>query len=69
LLLLKQNALITLTLWQRRCRDNLQLFTDVSFHAVRENALNRYNIFVTHCQYRTCYTSANCFSGKSCIAL
>jgi len=37
--------------------------SDVFSHAVGEKALNDYNIFVTHCQYHTCYT------GKSCIAL
>ena len=43
--------------------------SDVFFHAVGEKALNHYNIFAIHCQYHTCYISANYCFGKSCIAL
>jgi len=34
------------------------------FHVVGDKALNHYNSFVTHCQYHTCYTSANYCFGK-----
>jgi len=43
--------------------------SDVFFHAAREKALNHYSIFATHCQYHSCYTSANCYFGKNCTAL
>ena len=46
-----------------------QLFQTYFFHAVGEKVLNHYNIFAIHCQYHTCYTSANYCFGKSCIAL
>jgi len=39
--------------------------SDVLFHAAGEKALNHYSIFAAHCQYHSCYTSANyCFRKK-----
>ena len=43
--------------------------SDVFFHAAGEKALNHNSIFAAHCQYHSCYTSANYCFGKNCTAL